>query len=108
MSKKRFIAAERTREIGLRKALGATDGDVLRQFLLEATFLAVGGGLAGVAVGVGLAAGASALSATLPTEVTAGAVGLAVGVAAAIGVASGVLPAVHSARLQPVEALRRE
>lgn len=100
--------SERTREIGLRKALGATDGDVLGQFLLEATLLAFGGGLLGVAAGVGLAAAASALSASLPTQVTAGSVGLAFGVAAAIGVVFGVLPAARSARLQPVEALRRE
>lgn len=96
------------REIGLSKALGATDGDVLTQFLLEATFLSLGGGLLGVAAGVGLAAAASALSATLPTRVTPGSVGLAFGVAAAIGVIFGVLPAAHSARLQPVESLRRE
>ena len=100
--------AERTREIGLRKALGATDGNVLSQFLLEAIFLSLGGGLIGVAAGVGLANAATAVSSSLPTQVTAGSVGIAFGVAAAIGIVFGVLPAYRSARLQPVEALRRE
>ncbi len=100
--------AERTREIGLRKALGATDGDVLLQFLLEAIFLSLGGGLIGVAAGVGLATLAPQLSSNLPTAITPGAVGLAFGVATAIGIIFGVLPAFRSARLQPVEALRYE
>jgi putative ABC transport system permease protein len=100
--------AERTREIGLRKALGATDLDVLTQFLLEAIFLSLGGGLLGVAAGVGLATLAPNISSDLPTQITATSVGLAFGVAAAIGVVFGVLPAFRSARLQPVEALRRE
>lgn len=100
--------AERTREIGLRKALGATDADVLTQFLLEAIFLSLGGGLLGVLAGVGFANLASAASSSLPTQVTATSVGLAFGVAAFIGVLFGVLPAFRSARLQPVEALRRE
>jgi putative ABC transport system permease protein len=100
--------AERTREIGLRKALGATDADVLTQFLLEAIFLSLGGGLLGVAAGVGLATLAPSISSDLPTQITATSVGLAFGVAAAIGVLFGVLPAFRSARLQPVEALRRE
>jgi putative ABC transport system permease protein len=100
--------AERTREIGLRKALGATDADVLTQFLLEAVFLSLGGGLLGVAAGAGLATLAPTISSSLPTQITATSVGLAFGVAAAIGVVFGVLPAFRSARLQPVEALRRE
>jgi putative ABC transport system permease protein len=100
--------AERTREIGLRKALGATDADVLTQFLLEAIFLSLGGGLLGVAAGAGLATLAPNISSSLPTQMTATSVGLAFGVAAAIGVVFGVLPAFRSARLQPVEALRRE
>jgi len=100
--------AERTREIGLRKALGATDGDVLQQFLFEAILLSLLGGLVGVGAGVGLAALASSLSASLPTLVTPNSVLIAFGVAAAIGIVFGVLPAYRSARLQPVEALRRE
>jgi putative ABC transport system permease protein len=100
--------AERTREIGIRKALGATDGDILIQFLLEAVFLALIGGLTGIAVGIGVSALLPVLSANLPTAVTWTAVGLASGVSAMIGVVFGVLPAYRSARLQPVEALRRE
>ncbi len=100
--------AERTREIGLRKALGATDRDVLSQFLYEAVFLALLGGLLGVAAGVGAAAVLPTLSSNLPTVVTWSSVGLAFGVSALIGVVFGVVPAYRSARLLPVEALRRE
>jgi putative ABC transport system permease protein len=99
---------ERTREIGVRKALGATNGDVLSQFLLEAVLLSVLGGLVGIAIGVGVSALLPILSSNLPTAVTWAAVGLAFGVSALIGVVFGVLPAYRSARLQPVEALRRE
>jgi len=100
--------AERTREIGLRKALGATDRDVLSQFLSEAVFLALLGGLLGVALGVGVATVLPLISSNLPTAVTWASVGLAFGVSALIGVVFGVLPAYRSARLAPVEALRRE
>ncbi len=99
---------ERTREIGVRKALGATNGDVLSQFLLEAVMLSVLGGLVGIAIGVGVSALLPILSSNLPTAVTWAAVGLASGVSVLIGVVFGVLPAYRSARLQPVEALRRE
>ena len=100
--------AERTREIGVRKALGATNADVLLQFLLEAVLLALMGGLVGVALGVGASALLPTLSSNLPTAVTGTSVGLAFAVSALIGVVFGVLPAYRSARLQPVEALRRE
>ena len=99
---------ERTREIGVRKAFGATSWDVLLQFFLEAILLAVIGGLAGIALGAGVAALLPQISANLPTETTSTAVGLAFGVSVLIGVVFGVLPAIRSARQQPVEALRRE
>jgi len=101
--------AERTREIGVRKALGATNADVLFQFLLEAVLLSLIGGVIGVAVGI---AGSAVLPEILtdlpPAVVTGNEVALAFGVSALIGVVFGVLPAYRSARLQPVEALRRE
>ncbi len=101
--------AERTREIGVRKALGATNADVLFQFLLEAVLLALIGGVAGVAVGIGGSAILPRLLTDLPPAVvTVNEVALAFGVSALIGVVFGVLPAYRSARLQPVEALRRE
>jgi len=101
--------AERTREIGVRKALGATNADVLFQFLLEAVLLSLIGGVIGVVVGI---AGSAILPEVLkdlpPAVVTGNEVALAFGVSALIGVLFGVLPAYRSARLQPVEALRRE
>ena len=100
--------SERTREIGVRKALGASNADVLSQFLLEAVLLSVFGGLVGIGVGVGVSALLPTLSANLPTAVTLNSVLIASGASVLIGVVFGVLPAYRSARLQPVEALRRE
>ncbi|CAA9398419.1 MAG: ABC-type antimicrobial peptide transport system, permease component [uncultured Rubrobacteraceae bacterium] len=101
--------AERTREIGVRKALGATNADVLFQFLLEAVLLSLIGGVIGVALGVlGSIVLPEVLTDLPPAVVTGNEVALAFGVSALIGVVFGVLPAYRSARLQPVEALRRE
>jgi len=98
---------ERTREIGLRRAVGARARDILRQFLIESVTLALIGGLIGVALGL---AGAQLIAALAgwPTELTAGAILLAVGFAAAIGVFFGYYPARRAARLSPIEALRHE
>jgi len=100
--------AERTREIGIRKVLGATDADVLLQFLFEAVLLAVLGGATGVGLGVASSM-LPALLANLP-EAAFGPVQVALcfGISALIGVLFGSLPAYLSARLAPVEALRRE
>jgi putative ABC transport system permease protein len=98
---------ERTREVGLRMALGATPANVLAQFLLEALVLALLGGLVGVSLGVGAAFGL-ALVAGWPVVVSPGTVLLAFGVAAGIGVFFGFYPAWKASRLDPIEALRYE
>jgi putative ABC transport system permease protein len=99
--------AERTREIGIRKSLGARRRDILRQFLVESTTLSVVGAAAGVALGYGLSKLVAAAS-PLPTHVAAWSVLRAVGVGAAVGVAAGVYPASRAARLDPIVALRAE
>lgn len=101
--------AERTREIGVRKALGATDSDVLLQFLFEAVLLAALGGVVGIGLGLAASELLPRFLPDLPPAVFGlGQIGLAFGVAALIGVVFGSLPAYRSARLAPVEALRRE
>ena len=98
---------ERTREIGIRKAVGATRRDILQQFLIEAATLTGVGGIAGIAFGllVGRAANvAMRLSSSPPLDLTV----LAVFVSVAIGIAFGLLPARRAARLDPIEALRYE
>jgi putative ABC transport system permease protein len=98
---------ERTREIGLRLAVGARGRDVLRQFLLEAVILSLAGGLIGIAVGM---VGTRTISDVFqwPTRVSTNAIGLAVGFAAMIGIFFGYYPARRAAALDPIEALRHE
>jgi putative ABC transport system permease protein len=98
---------ERTREIGLRLAVGARRRDILSQFLLEAVTLSVIGGLAGIALGAG-AAHLAAASAGWPVLIEPGAVALAVGFSALVGVFFGFYPARRAATLDPITALRRE
>ena len=99
--------AERTREIGIRKALGARRSDILRQFLVESTALATIGAAAGVAVGFAFAKVISALS-PLPASVELWSVILGVGVGAGVGIIAGVYPASRAALLDPIAALRQE
>lgn len=98
---------ERTREIGVRMAVGARRGDILRQFLVESVVVSLAGGAAGVGVGYG-AAMLLARFGQWATVVPTYAIGLALGVSIVIGVAFGVGPARRAARLDPVEALRFE
>ena len=99
---------ERTREVGIRKAVGATKRDILLQFLLEAIVLSFLGGLLGIAVGITGANLISKLTPDLATKVTVGTVSLASGVASAVGLVFGVYPAMRAANLRPIEALRYE
>jgi putative ABC transport system permease protein len=98
---------ERTREIGLRQAVGARGRDVLRQFLVEAIILSLIGGAIGIALGI---FGARTIADTFqwPTRVSSNAIVLAVGCSAVIGVFFGYYPARQAANLDPIEALRFE
>lgn len=98
---------ERTREIGLRKALGARQRDILLQFLIEAVLLCVVGGLIGIGLGVGSSMLIGALS-PLPTFVAWWSPALAFAVSVAVGMFFGVAPARRAGRLDPVVALRTE
>ena len=98
---------ERTREIGVRKAIGATAWKVLVQFLVESSVISIIGGI----IGVGLAFGAGQLItqyADIPTQITLSAVGYAFGISVVIGIVFGLMPAIKAARQSPIEALRYE
>ena len=98
---------ERTREIGIRKSLGARERDIRRQFLAEAVALATLGGVIGVGAGWAFASLIAAAS-PLPARVTLWSVGVAVALGASVGVLSGVYPASRAAKLDPIVALRSE
>ncbi len=98
---------ERTREIGLRKALGARRGDLLGQFLVEASSLTGMGGLIGVGVGL-LAVAVIRTSGFLPAAAPMWSVAVGLSVSVGVGIAFGIYPAIRAARLDPIEALRHE
>lgn len=98
---------ERTREIGLRKAIGARKKDISNQFLMESIVVTILGGVIGVALGILVAVGVTALG-VLQTKVTLGPVLLAFGVSGGIGVLFGYYPAKKASELNPIEALRYE
>lgn len=96
---------ERTREIGLRKAVGATPKAILTQFLIEAIILSFLGGLIGILLGV---TGSLIIGRFFTTSITSWAVGLAFGVSALVGIIFGAAPAYKASKLNPIDALRRE
>jgi putative ABC transport system permease protein len=98
---------ERTREIGIRKALGASRRDIRRQFFAEALTLSLLGGVAGLLVGFALAGLVQTMS-PLPARVTTWSIGLALFVGIVVGIIFGVYPAHRASRLDPIEALRQE
>jgi putative ABC transport system permease protein len=99
--------SERTREIGVRKALGARRSDVLWQFLFESTTMALVGGVLGIACGVGIAKGVTA-AIGMPSRVETWSVLAGLAVAAVVGIISGVYPANQASKLDPIVALRSE
>jgi putative ABC transport system permease protein len=99
--------AERTHEIGIRKALGARRTDILRQFLVESTTLSLVGASLGILTGIGLAKGVEAVS-PLPAAVAMWSIVVGVAVGMGVGIVAGVYPASRASRLDPVVALRKE
>jgi putative ABC transport system permease protein len=98
---------ERTREIGIRRAIGARQGDIVRQFLTEAILISIVGGLIGIAFGFALSR-IIASAAGWSTVVTFSSIAVAFGVSVFIGLLFGIYPAVQAARLDPIEAIRYE
>jgi putative ABC transport system permease protein len=98
---------ERTKEIGIRKSIGAKQLDILKQFLAESTTLALVGGAIGVAIAYSIAK-LVAVAFEIPTALPIVWVSIALFVSSAVGLVSGVYPAWKAARLDPIEALRAE
>jgi len=98
---------ERTREIGIRRAIGARQRDIVRQFLIEAVLISIVGGLLGIGAGIG-AAEAISIFAEMPTVVTVISIAVAFGVSVGVGLLFGIYPAMQAAKLDPIEAIRYE
>ena len=103
-----ITVSERTREIGLMRAVGATPEQVLRLFLVESVVLTLIGGAAGVALGLGTAQAIRLVVPAMPVYTPLGYLIAALAVSGAVGLASGILPARRAAALDPVDALRAE
>jgi putative ABC transport system permease protein len=98
---------ERTREIGIRKALGATDSAILTQFLTESVVISIFGGSIGIILGVSVAF-AAAMAANFPFILSGSAILLGVGLSTTVGLVAGVIPARNAAQLEPIAALRSD
>jgi putative ABC transport system permease protein len=102
-----MVVTERTREIGLRKALGARRSDIMAQMLTESVVLSVFGGVIGTLFGTAIALTISSFT-PIPAAIEAWSVALGIGITALVGLFFGLYPAMRAARLDPIEALRRE
>jgi putative ABC transport system permease protein len=102
-----MVVTERTREIGLRKALGARRSDIMAQMLTESVVLSIFGGAIGTLLGSAIAVAISSFT-PIPASVEAWSIALGIGITAAVGLFFGLYPAMQAARLDPIEALRRE
>ena len=102
-----MAVSERTREIGIRKAIGAKRGDILSQFVVEAATLSVAGAAIGILAGLGLAFIVKALT-PFPAAVAPWSIGLGVTLGVIVGIVAGVYPAIRASRLDPITALRAE
>jgi putative ABC transport system permease protein len=98
---------ERTREIGIRKALGATDSAILTQFLTESVIISIVGGLIGIILGIGITFG-SATAFKFTFVISGNAIAIGFGLSTAVGLIAGVIPARNAAKLDPIVALRSE
>jgi putative ABC transport system permease protein len=102
-----MAVSERTREIGIRKALGARRRDIMAQFVVESATLATLGAVLGIGLGIGLAFTVKALT-PFPAAVAPWSVGVAVALGVTVGMAAGIYPASRASRLDPIDALRSE
>jgi putative ABC transport system permease protein len=102
-----MVVTERTREIGLRKALGARRADIMAQMLTESVVLSIFGGVIGTIFGSAIAITIAKFT-PIPAAVEAWSVALGIGITAIVGLFFGLYPASRAARLDPIEALRKE
>jgi putative ABC transport system permease protein len=102
-----MVVSERTREIGLRKALGARRADILAQMLTESVVLSVLGGIVGTVLGASVALLIASFT-PIPAAIEPWSVALGISITALVGLTFGLYPAMRAARLDPIEALRRE